>query len=76
VSAFWAGKAFDCRFLITDQRLELGGNYEVPIKFLSPELVLPKLSVEGANHRRTIQHPRKDHVHFRRLQPSAFDLQV
>ena len=42
---FVAGEAFDCRFLITDQTLELGGTYEVPIQFLSPELVLPKLSV-------------------------------
>lgn len=37
-------EAFDCRFLVEDQLLELGGTYEIPIKFLCPELVLPKLS--------------------------------
>jgi hypothetical protein len=42
---FVGGEAFDCRFLIEDQTLELVGTYEVPIKFLFPELVLPRLSV-------------------------------
>src|SRR5258705_3438512 len=42
---FVSGEAFDCRFLIEDRTLELGGTYEVPIKFLHPDLALPKLSV-------------------------------
>jgi hypothetical protein len=42
---FVDGEAFDCRFLLEDQILELGCTYEVPIKFLRPDLALPKLSI-------------------------------
>ena len=42
---FVDGEAFDCRFLIERQTLELGSTYELPIKFSHPELALPKLSV-------------------------------
>ncbi len=38
-------EAFDCRLLLGGQCLELGTTYEVAIKFLSPELALPKLKV-------------------------------
>jgi hypothetical protein len=42
---FVDGEAFDCRLLLNGQRLELGEYYEIPVIFLSPELVLPKLCV-------------------------------
>src|SRR5689334_166923 len=38
------GRAFDCRVLLSGTTLELGLMYELPIKFLSPELALPMLS--------------------------------
>jgi len=41
---FVDGEAFDCRLLILGQTLQLGETYELPIKFLNPQLVLPKLS--------------------------------
>ena len=41
---FVDGEAFDCRFLVTDQTLQLGETYELPVKFLNPDLVLSKLS--------------------------------
>jgi hypothetical protein len=40
------GKGFDCRLLLAGRRLELGETYEVPIKFLNLQEVLPHL-VEG-----------------------------
>lgn len=39
---------FDCRLLLEGRRLELGSTYEVPVKFLFRELVLPKL-ISGKN---------------------------
>jgi hypothetical protein len=39
------GKAFDCRLLIGDKEMELGKYYEVPVKFLDKDLVLPNLAV-------------------------------
>jgi hypothetical protein len=42
---FVDGEAFDCRVLLNDQTLQLGETYELPIKFLSPDLALPKLSL-------------------------------
>ena len=41
---FVDGEAFDCRLLITAQTLMLGETYELPIKFLNPDLALPRLS--------------------------------
>jgi hypothetical protein len=41
---FVDGEAFDCRLLLKNQTLELGGTYELPVKFLNPDLALPKLS--------------------------------
>ena len=41
---FVGGEAFDCRFLMRAQTLELGNAYELPIKFLNPQLALPTLS--------------------------------
>jgi hypothetical protein len=38
------GEAFDCRLLLERRRLELGQIYDVPVKFLNPQLVLPKLT--------------------------------
>lgn len=40
---FVDGEAFDCRLLITNQTLKLGGTYELPIKFLRSDLALPRL---------------------------------
>ena len=41
---FVDGEAFDCRLLITGQTLQLGETYELPIKFLNPDLAVSKLS--------------------------------
>jgi hypothetical protein len=41
---FVEGEAFDCRLLVSAQTLQLGNSYELPIKFLNPNLVLSKLS--------------------------------
>ena len=38
-------KAYDCRLLIGDNEIELGKYYDIPIKFLNIDLVLPSLSV-------------------------------
>lgn len=38
-------KAYDCRLLIKDMTLELGQRYEVPVKFLNKDLIVPNLSV-------------------------------
>jgi len=40
---FVDGEGFDCRLLLRDQTLHLGETYEVPIKFMNPDLILPKL---------------------------------
>ena len=42
---FVNGEAFDCRLLLTNQTLELGEIYELPVKFMRADLALPKLSV-------------------------------
>lgn len=42
---FVDGQGFDCRLLLDGKKLELGIEYEVPVKFLFPELALPKLEV-------------------------------
>jgi len=39
------GDAFDCRLLLAGRKFELGRTYEVPIKFLTRDLVLPRLYV-------------------------------
>jgi hypothetical protein len=39
------GEAFDCRLLVTSRILRPGETYELPVKFLSPHLVVPKLAV-------------------------------
>jgi hypothetical protein len=36
-------QAFDCRLLLEDRVLELGETYEVPVKFMSPDLALASL---------------------------------
>ena len=41
---FVEGEAFDCRLLVNPQTLHLGETYELPVKFLNPDLALPKLS--------------------------------
>ncbi len=38
------GKGFDSRLLLAGRRLELGETYEVPVKFLNPQKVLPYLT--------------------------------
>jgi len=42
---FVDGEGFDCRILVKGRTLELGQTYELPIKFLFPNLALPKISV-------------------------------
>lgn len=37
-------EAFDCRLLVDGRTLQLGEAYELPVKFLNPDLALPKLS--------------------------------
>jgi len=40
------GQGFDCRFMATTEAIyHLGHEYKIPIKFLSPELALPLLSI-------------------------------
>lgn len=39
------GKAFDCRLLIKNIPIELGQNYEIPVKFLNKELAITSLYV-------------------------------
>lgn len=36
--------AFECRLLLGGRTLALGVEHEVPVKFLSPAIVLPRLS--------------------------------
>lgn len=42
---FIDGEAYDCRLLIKGMKLELGRSYEVPVKFLNRDLVVPKLYI-------------------------------
>lgn len=42
---FVDGEGFDCRILIKGRTLELGIWYELPVKFMNKDLVLPKLNV-------------------------------
>jgi hypothetical protein len=39
--------AFDCRLLLEGRSIELGEYYEVPVSFLDPKVVVPKLVVNG-----------------------------
>jgi hypothetical protein len=41
---FVEGEGFDCRLLLGGCSLQLGQIYELPVKFLNPDFVLPKLS--------------------------------
>jgi hypothetical protein len=45
---FIDGEAFDCRIYLNGKTLTLGETYDVPVKFLNRELVLPRL----ATHKR------------------------
>ncbi len=38
-----SGEMFDCRLLIGDRTLELGEPYEVPVKFLNPQVAMSRL---------------------------------
>jgi len=42
---FVDGEGFECRLLIDGKTLALGQWYELPVKFMNKELVVPKLSV-------------------------------
>lgn len=42
---FVDGEGFECRLLIKGRTLELGIRYEVPVKFMNKELILPKLEI-------------------------------
>ena len=42
---FIDGEPYDCRLLIKNKTLELGHTYEVPVKFLNRDLVVPKLFI-------------------------------
>lgn len=42
---FIDGVGYDCRLLIKGVELVLGRSYEVPVKFLNRDLVLPKLFI-------------------------------
>ncbi|MBN8884098.1 MAG: hypothetical protein J0I77_00125 [Rudaea sp.] len=41
---FVGGEAFDCRLPLEEGVLHLGKSYRLPVKFMNPNLVLPKLS--------------------------------
>lgn len=36
-------EAFDCRIDLEGKTLELGSTYEVPVRFLAPDVAVPKL---------------------------------
>jgi hypothetical protein len=38
------GEAFECRLPLDGKTLHLGETYELPVKFMNPDLVMPKLS--------------------------------
>lgn len=38
-------KAYECRLLIGDKKIELGKYYKIPVKFLEKDLVMPHLSI-------------------------------
>lgn len=40
---FIGDEGFDCRLLLDGRRLDLGENYEVPVKFLYRDKALPKM---------------------------------
>lgn len=42
---FVDGEGFECRLLINGMTLDLGKWYELPVKFMNRDLVLPKLKV-------------------------------
>ncbi len=42
---FVEGEAFDCRLLLGGRSLRLGQTYALPVKFLNPDIVMPKLSL-------------------------------
>lgn len=42
---FVDGEGFECRLLLGGQTLQLGETYEVPVKFMNPEIVLSKLAI-------------------------------
>jgi hypothetical protein len=39
------GEAFECRLLLDQSSLQLGETYEIKVKFMNPDIVLPKLSI-------------------------------
>lgn len=39
------GRAYDCRLLIGDKKIELGEYYEIPVKFLEKDLALQNLFI-------------------------------
>jgi hypothetical protein len=41
---FVDGQAFDCRIYLDGKRIELGEWYQLPVKFLNRDLVMPMLS--------------------------------
>jgi len=40
---FVDGEAFDCRLCLDGRTLDLGKTYEIGVKFLNPQLALPRL---------------------------------
>lgn len=42
---FIDGEGYDCRLLIYGMKIDLGMPYEIPIKFLNRDLILPKLAI-------------------------------
>lgn len=45
---FVDGEAVECRILVERRTLELGRWYELPVKFMNKDLILPKLNVGKA----------------------------
>lgn len=42
---FVDGEGFDCRLSLGGRTLQLGKTYEISVKFMNPEMVLPKLTI-------------------------------
>lgn len=42
---FVGREAFDCRFMVENRTFELGQTYDIPVKFLRADLVLPLLAL-------------------------------
>jgi len=43
-------EAFDCRVYLEGKTLELGSTYDVPVRFLAPDVAVPRLGLHKRVH--------------------------